>query len=293
MRVLHADTGRELRGGQRQVLLLLRELAALGVQQRLLARGALLAEARAAGFEAREFSWRTLAAEARRTNVVHAHDARAHTVAAAAGAGRPLVVARRVAFPVHRGLLSKWKYGRAARYIAISRAVAAELMNAGVPEVRIRVIPDAVDLPERPSDFSGPVVALAMKDPGKGGALVAALPGAVRRSADLKRDLANARAFVYLSDSEGLGSAALLAMAYGVPVVASRAGGLPEAVADGETGVLVENRIEHVMAALEKLEHNPELARAMGAAGRERAARAFAPSAVARATLAVYEEAAG
>ena len=293
MRVLHADTGRELRGGQRQVLLLLRELAALGVQQRLLARGELLAEARAAGFEAREFSWSALAVEARRADVVHAHDARAHSAAALLAGGRPLVVARRVAFPVRHGALSKWKYRRAARYIAISRAVAAELMNAGVPEVRIRVIPDAVDLPERPSDFSGLVVALAMKDPGKGGALVAALPGDVRRSADLQRDLANARAFVYLSDSEGLGSAALLAMAYGVPVVASRAGGLPEAVADGETGVLVENRIEDVMAALEQLEHNPELARAMGAAGRERAARAFAPSAVARATLAVYEEAAG
>lgn len=293
MRVLHADTGRELRGGQRQVLLLLRELAALGVRQQLLARGELLAEARAAGLETREFSWRVLAAEARHANVVHAHDARAHTAAAAAGAGRPLVVARRVAFPVRRGLLSKWKYGRAARYIAISRAVAAELRKAGVPEARIRVIPDAVDLPERPSDFSGPVVALAMDDPGKGGALVAGLPDEVWRSTNLQRDLANARAFVYLSDSEGLGSAALLAMAYGVPVVASRAGGLPEAVADGETGVLVENRIEEVMAALEKLARNPELARAMGAAGRERAARMFAPAEVARATLSVYEEAAG
>lgn len=37
MRVLHVDTGRTLRGGQRQVLLLLRELAALGVEQTLLA----------------------------------------------------------------------------------------------------------------------------------------------------------------------------------------------------------------------------------------------------------------
>ena len=41
------------------------------------------------------------------------------------------------------------------------------------------------------------------------------------------------------SRAEGLGSAALLAMAHGVPVVATRVGGLPEIVEDGRTGWLV------------------------------------------------------
>jgi glycosyltransferase involved in cell wall biosynthesis len=46
--------------------------------------------------------------------------------------------------------------------------------------------------------------------------------------------------FVYFSRSEGLGSAILLAMAHGLPVIASRAGGIPEIVIPGETGVLLD-----------------------------------------------------
>ena len=45
--------------------------------------------------------------------------------------------------------------------------------------------------------------------------------------------------FVMPSRSEGLGSSALLAMAYGIPVIASRVGGLPEVVTEGEAGWLV------------------------------------------------------
>ena len=44
--------------------------------------------------------------------------------------------------------------------------------------------------------------------------------------------------FVYITESEGLGSAVLLAMAAGTPVIASRVGGLPEAIEDGVNGLL-------------------------------------------------------
>jgi len=46
--------------------------------------------------------------------------------------------------------------------------------------------------------------------------------------------------FIMPSKSEGLGSSALIAMSYGVPVVASRVGGLPEVVEEGRTGGLIE-----------------------------------------------------
>ena len=54
-------------------------------------------------------------------------------------------------------------------------------------------------------------------------------------SADLQGDLLSADIFVYLSCSEGLGSAILLAMARGIPVVASREGGIQTARAAGHT----------------------------------------------------------
>ena len=57
-------------------------------------------------------------------DIVHAHDARAHTLAAIA-ARAPFVVSRRVAFPVKRSLLSQWKYRQAKRYLAVSQFVGA------------------------------------------------------------------------------------------------------------------------------------------------------------------------
>ena len=75
------------------------------------------------------------------------------------------------------------------------------------------------------------MVALSLEDPAKGRDLVerAAVAAGVPivLSQDLNADLQNASLFLYISRSEGLGSAALLAMSLGVPVIASRVGGLP------------------------------------------------------------------
>ena len=60
-------------------------------------------------------------------------------------------------------------------------------------------------------------------------------------SADLESDLLHAAAFLYITRSEGLGSAALLAMAMGIPVVASRQGGLTEVFEDERSGLFVQN----------------------------------------------------
>lgn len=67
---------------------------------------------------------------------------------------------------------------------------------------------------------------------------------------------------------EPFGLVAVEAMSSAVPVVASRTGGLPEIVADGVTGILVTpGDTAELRAALLRLEHSPELRRAMGAAG--------------------------
>jgi phosphatidylinositol alpha-1,6-mannosyltransferase len=68
---------------------------------------------------------------------------------------------------------------------------------------------------------------------------------------------------------EGLGIVFLEASATGLPVVAGRSGGSPDAVLDGETGHVVEGRSVGVVAdAVSSLLEQPEQARAMGAAGR-------------------------
>lgn len=98
--------------------------------------------------------------------------------------------------------------------------------------------------------------------------------------------------FMLPSRLEGFGLVAAEAMACGRPVVASRAGALPEVVADGETGMLCDpdDPADFAQAILRLLE-NPPLAEAMGQAGRERVKRLFQWDKSTRRTLALYEEA--
>ena len=145
LKILHVDTGREMRGGQHQVLLLAKGLHDHGHENIVLARSGspLFQAASGAGFETESAGWAAIFRNSRRVDLVHVHDARGHTLAA--GAARcPIVVSRRVAFPVRQSLPSTWKYRRAARYLAVSRCVAAELSRAGIAAAKIDVIYDAV-----------------------------------------------------------------------------------------------------------------------------------------------------
>ncbi|MFB8181123.1 glycogen synthase [Streptomyces sp. NPDC055966] len=105
--------------------------------------------------------------------------------------------------------------------------------------------------------------------------------------------LTRAAVFVCPSVYEPLGIVNLEAMACGTPVVASRVGGIPEVVADGATGLLVDvdDGFEAGLArALDTVLGDPAAARRMGEAGRVRAVGEFGWDAVARRTAALYEE---
>jgi hypothetical protein len=290
MRILHLDAGKEMRGGQWQALRLIECLAAAGVESTLLARagGPLFEAARQRGWRVEPMGLARAAMLARRHHLVHAHDARGHTLGAIVGSGR-LVVSRRVAFPVG----SPWKYGRARRYLAVSEFVKSVLVAGGVPEEKIEVVYDGVPLldPARGSSVLAPANA---DDPRKGASLAveaANLAGVeLKLSTDLERDLRHAAIFVYVTHSEGLGSGVLLAMAAGVPVVASNVGGLPEIIRHGENGLLVDNTPQAIAAAIGKLTGDPAFARRIGDAARRTVIERFTVDHMVRRTMEVYRQ---
>ncbi|MGK5697418.1 glycogen synthase [Streptomyces sp. URMC 128] len=105
--------------------------------------------------------------------------------------------------------------------------------------------------------------------------------------------LTHAALFVCPSVYEPLGIVNLEAMACGTPVVASAVGGIPEVVDDGRTGLLVPpgDGFEAGLArAMDSVLGDPQAARRMGEAGRERAVGEFGWDAVARRTVRLYEE---
>jgi len=155
IRVLHLASGREWRGGERQVWFLARALAEHPVDQALLtSRGSELARrVRTAGVRVIEVDWDLgldpralygIICERRASPaLVHAHDGHALRLALWSGAN-PVVATRRVVFPVRPG--GTWT--KVSRVIAISRAVEAALVRGGVARDRISVIPDGIPVRE-------------------------------------------------------------------------------------------------------------------------------------------------
>ncbi len=95
--------------------------------------------------------------------------------------------------------------------------------------------------------------------------------------------------FVLPSVSEGLSIAILEAQALGKPVVATRVGGIPEVVEDGETGLLVPPRDPEALAdAICTLLENPSRAQAMGERGRRTAQDRFSAETMVRAVERLY-----
>jgi len=360
VKIAHLDTGQELRGGQRQLLLLAAGLRSRDHDQLIVCPKGSAPESRAQqqGFDVHSLQRRGFAplpdiAGLRRKlrgdgfQILHAHDGRGQTVSALASFGLSVrrVGTRRVTF-MPSGLgrilaLHRLQYGPFCdAIIAVSRYVRDLLMHAGIPQSKIEVIPDGVKIPsELPKDAARsdarrrwdiPMDAFVIGHAGaftreKGqdilleaflqvsgsvphARLLLAGEGRLRDSAPivdlLRKAEGRARVLDWMEDltpffaaldlyvmpsrSEGLGSSALLAMAYGLPVVASRVGGLSEVVEDARTGCLVspESPVELAHAVVAAAS-NQESRRHFGTCGRERA-REFSDDIMVHHTEALY-----
>ena len=102
---------------------------------------------------------------------------------------------------------------------------------------------------------------------------------------------ARADVFVHATRFEGSSLVTLEAMAHGLPVLATRAGGIPDKVVDGVTGLLVApGDVEALGRGLTEAAAAPERWQEMGRRGRERAVESFSWPVLAQRTLALYSE---
>lgn len=109
---------------------------------------------------------------------------------------------------------------------------------------------------------------------------------------DVPDRLQNAHVFVLVSDWEGLPLSILEAMRAKLPVIASKVGGVPEAVMDGETGLLVDRGDTHSLAiAIKRLITQPGMRESMGMAGRTRFDTEFTFQTMMAKTLSIYNSA--
>jgi glycosyltransferase involved in cell wall biosynthesis len=210
-----------------------------------------------------------------------------------------------------------------------SEAMARFLRARGIPASRVHVVPHGIDLPARPParrepTGDGPIVVgvAANLEYHKGidvlieGCALARRPlrleilgdgtwrarlerlaselGVEARFAghvsNVEEQLRTMDVLAVPSRAENFPVSILEAMAAGLPVVATRVGGIPELVADDETGLIVEpDDPAALAAALDSLAADPDRRSAFGEAGQRRAAKLFGADRMASTMLALYE----
>ncbi len=111
---------------------------------------------------------------------------------------------------------------------------------------------------------------------------------------DLPQTLGSLDLLVHPADMEGLGIALLQASAALLPIIASRAGGMPEAVREGINGLLIQpGDVSGLACAMQTLLADPAMRSRMGQAGRELILREFSTDTMCDGNLAVYREVLG
>jgi starch synthase len=178
--------------------------------------------------------------------------------------------------------------GRITRQKGLSHLLEAALHLD--PNHQLVICAGAADTPE----LAAEVEQLAARARQRRGGRLVWIEGILPRS-EVVHLVTAARVFACPSIYEPFGLVNLEAMACETAVVASRLGGIPEIVVDGETGLLVdydeadpEGFARGLAAAIARILEDGELAARMGAAGRRRVLEEFTWSAIADRTLELY-----
>lgn len=233
-------------------------------------------------------------------------------------------------------LLDRFTLRRFQQVVAVSGPVRRSLRRFGIPEDRIRVIPNGVDIRRFSPAFihaqtapthDGPVVGFVGRLSEEKGidTLLRAMPGVLRRCPkmvllivgdgpsrtrlealaaalgvmgsvrflgrrdDIETVYIQLDVLVLPSRNEGVPMTVLEAMAAGVPVLATRVGGLPEVVREGHTGVLVEpNSVAAIEQGLMTLLTAPDLRVQMGLQARRLAEMRHSCESMAREHMELY-----
>lgn len=359
LKVLHLSSERTWRGGEQQMAYLIDNLISAGVKVAVLARRNSAfekwcvernVEVHSAGYRVGPDLGTALQlkrlANNFRADLVHVHSGKAHTiawVAASLGMKVPVVVHRRVDFPLSSSAvkLAKYNHPCVKKIICVSGAIAA-LVRAKVarPE-RVERVYSGIDF----SRFDGlPAVSNFRKEHGiPAGALLVGNVSALaphkdyatwirtaKRVIDSREDVyfvavgegelteevktAAVKAgiekrvvftgfrkdvpdllpqfdlFLITSETEGLGTGIIDAMYCRLPVVATRAGGIPELVAPEETGFLCPVGDDASLAEkVLQLLNDSTLRKRLGAEGRRRAER-FSEKEMAAAVVKIYRD---
>ena len=337
--IVHVNTARGYRGGERQTELLIRGLASCNVRQALIARrrSPLVDRMRGLGVEVREVAGGLVSVTraTRGAALLHVHEGRSVYAAYLRSllSGTPYVITRRVNNPIRDHWAAHKAYGRAS-YVAAVAPQVAEIVRAYDADIPVGVVHsgssglpvDAATSAAIRARFPGKFVVGhvgALDNAQKGQEFIIAVARELERShadvhfllvgggddeamlkvaaaglgnitftgfVDNVGDyLAALDLFVLPSNREGIGSILLDAMEQGLPVVASRVGGVPDIVRHEFNGLLIDAASPaQLRDALLLLKADPARRRAYGEQGRE-LAKAFTAEAMWRKYFALYE----
>lgn len=160
MKILFVDLDREWRGGQSQALLTLRGLRERGHRVVLLApqNAPLPRRAKEIGIETREVERSMLRLRAaiairrlladERFELIHLNEPHALTGAWLAQAHKrcPLLLSRRIGFPLQRNIISRARFNALERFLANSEEVARSMRECGISAERISIVNEGVDI---------------------------------------------------------------------------------------------------------------------------------------------------